>query len=330
MREIASDKYLSQKPCVLCSRGLCIEALNPPAEKTGKLFPKVSLAGELSPVDMLMYEAASRSIFPCRPLIVSSDTVYTGGAAVIFFEELLGKYFSLVLFCKSREEAESEAEGGAVKTAALQPMIRRLIDDLLLIPDEGFGLRDDVGMFPAMETAVRTVKDIAENSSFFDCRLFFDEGFSHERDFTFAGITLQNYMKAIALLMYCINELSQSRILSFGFFREGEETGIFFETHTDIRDIGVRSADELALRAPSVDTALMLCDYISACSGFKLSVHTFEDKRVSFKLIKNFTEAPETEFKCRDAYDGYGEYISHTVGLFDMFSSFKDKEEAKA
>lgn len=317
MRNASINKYLSKKPCVICSADTHIEVMNEAAALTGKFYPGELLSEYMAPLDVLKFEASVRSVFSLPPLIMPVNKLYAEGYAAVYFEEILGRFFAVAAFYKNLQECEKDTYDDDSSSASLSPFIGRLIEDLVNIPDKSYAYREDIGMFRAADITERAVRDISENSRFFDCDVTFENAPDPGGEAVFTGIGLHSFLKAIALIMYAVNDLSADRKVTVSVTFAGKVPQVTFKTVTKRTKAPARTVDSLSEAVPSAGAALTLCDYIAGCSGFKLSVLCRASGEVSLSLYKNYTEPPEAELKCPDMLEGYDDGIKSAVDVFE-------------
>lgn len=327
MKNAAISRYLSNKPCVICSADTRIESANDAAVRTGKLLVGDTLSANMSPLDVLKFEASVKSVFSQPTIIIPVSIPYTNGVAAVYFEEIMGRYFAIVAFFKNFSECESSVAADDTRKQPEAPFLEMLIEDLIQIPDKSFSRRTDVGMFRAADLAERAVRDIAGSSTFFDCDVSFECSPLLRNDVSFSGIGLPSFLKAVSLIMYAVNDLSSDRKMTVYTSSAGSEPQLSFKTFTKRTVTPARNADALATQVPSVGAALALSNYIAGCSGFRISAKCDADGIATVTFWKNYAHIPGLEFKCRDCCEDYEYGISEAVRLLDGFTELNTQQK---
>lgn len=324
MRYCALNKYLSSHPALLISRDTSVASMNPAARHIGILSAGDRLSSLLAPIDLLKFEAASKSLFTVPPLLFSISAVAGFSYAAAYFEEIIGHRFALTVLYKSREECIADTENEDLTPCAELPLINSLIRDIMGIGDDGFFMPDRPGAFPMYDITQKILSDIESRNSFFDCDLIFDDAAPENPFFNCVG--LDNYIKTLSLMLFAANDLSCDRKVSVTRSFSSDSSVICMKTNTNRLPFPVPDTESMANAHPALSSALSLCEYCAGCCGMEFFAECSPDSVVTLTLRKDTRRLPETDFKCPAGLPEVEQYYGSVCSMLDFLRS-PDKQQ---
>ena len=309
----------SERCVILCSGSTRIEALNT-AAKNAEIFPSGTLLSEhMNPIDALKFEAAAKSLFALPPLVFPLLSVNGFSYDASHFKNIMGMKIAVTLLYKSFEECIADTENSRSENHAS----KHLFGGLTLLSGTD-GAQDGIfsdrpGLIPLYGFTENALFRLAENNSFFDCRLKFNCRAKPDVNFNCAG--LEGFVASLSLMLYSANELSYDKNIEVSISAGGNSPLISVSTQMNGSLSPAGDSDALPDAFPPISSPLKLCEYCAGCCGFELSAKCSADSLLTLTLKANQSLTPETDFKCPDGLLRIGEFCNNAVNMLKRLRS---------